>query len=67
MSKLERIKRFIEKERIRRNLSQRELCKMAGMSSATYNALTTRNNGPTLATLLAFCDALNIEVELRCR
>lgn len=67
MSKVEKIKRMIERERNKRGLSQRELCKMAGMSSATYNALMTRNNGPTLATLIAFCNAMNMEVEIRCR
>ena len=67
MSKVEKIKRMIERERNKRGLSQRELCKLAGMSSATYNALMTRNNGPTLATLIAFCDAMHMEVEIRCR
>ena len=65
MSKVAKIKQFIEKERCRRGLSQRELCKLAGVSSATYGTFMHKWDGGNLTTLLAFCDALGLEIELR--
>lgn len=63
MSKVAKIKQFIERERLRRNLSQRELCKLAGVSSATYGTFMQKRDGGNLTTLLAFCDALDIKIE----
>jgi transcriptional regulator with XRE-family HTH domain len=65
MSSISEIKQFIEAERLRRNLSQRELCKLAGVSSATYGGFISKRTSGNIVTLLAFCDALGIEIELR--
>jgi transcriptional regulator with XRE-family HTH domain len=56
---------LIEAERSRRNMSQRELCKLAGVSSATYGTFMHKRDGGNLTTLLAFCDALGIKIEFK--
>ena len=63
MSKVAKIKKLIEAQRVRRGLSQRELCKLAGVSSATYGTFMQKRDGGNLTTLLAFCDALDIKIE----
>ncbi len=65
MSSVTQIKKLIEAERMRRGLSQRELCKLAGVSSATYGSFLNKRSSGNIVTLLAFCDALGIEIELR--
>ncbi len=65
MSKVAKIKQFIDAERTRQGLSQRELCKLAGVSSATYGSFLNKRSSGNIVTMLAFCDALGIKVELR--
>lgn len=64
MSDISKIKESIEAERVAQNLSQRELCKRAGVSSATYNVWVKRRDTGNLATTLAFCKALGFELRL---
>lgn len=65
MSDILKIKEAIEAERVAQNLSQRELCKRAGVSSATYNVWMKRRDTGNIATTFAFCKALGFELELR--
>lgn len=56
---------FLEYERLRQNKTKRQLCSEAGLSAMTFNALQTRGTGGTVKSLLAFCDALGIEITMQ--
>lgn len=65
MSDVAMIKEAVEAERKAQGLSQRELCKRAGVSSATYSVWHQRRNGGNMETTISFCRALGLELEIK--
>jgi transcriptional regulator with XRE-family HTH domain len=56
---------LLEQERTAQGKTKRQLCSEAGLSAMTFNALQTRGTGGTVKSLLAFCDALGIQITMQ--
>ncbi len=68
MQKTESIKELIdllERERVEQGKTKRQLCLDAGMSSMTFNNLVARGTGGTFKSVLAFCNALGLEIVIQ--
>jgi len=68
MQKAESVKDMIdmlERERVEQGKTKRQLCLEAGMSSMTFNNLVARGTGGTFKSVLAFCNALGLEIVIQ--
>jgi DNA-binding phage protein len=56
---------LLERERAEQRKTKRQLCLEAGMSSMTFNNLIARGTGGTFKSVLAFCNALGLEIVIQ--